>query len=290
MMSARLKTRQSRTAVGQALSKIILYVIVIIGAVLSFLPFYWMLVLATHSTQTIFHYPPPLLPGNHLVANYLNMLKVIPFWKNFLNSLIVASVTTFLTLLFCSMGGYAFAIYRFPGRNQLFSLMLGTMMVPSLVMLIPWFIVISRIGWINDLKALIVPGAVSAFGIFWMRQYVLANISAELVDAARVDGCSEFAIFFRIIAPLLKPAYGALGIMTFMGSWNAFFYPLVVLKKVEVATLPLALQILRGDPYRGGDYGVLMFGTALAMLPILIAFWAASRQFISGLTAGALKG
>jgi ABC-type glycerol-3-phosphate transport system permease component len=290
MMSARLKTRQSRTAVGQALSKIILYVIVIIGAVLSFLPFYWMLVLATHSTQTIFHYPPPLLPGNHLVANYLNMLKVIPFWKNFLNSLIVASVTTFLTLLFCSMGGYAFAMYRFPGRNQLFSLMLGTMMVPSLVMLIPWFIVISRIGWINDLKALIVPGAVSAFGIFWMRQYVLANISAELVDAARVDGCSEFAIFFRIIAPLLKPAYGALGIMTFMGSWNAFFYPLVVLKKVEVATLPLALQILRGDPYRGGDYGVLMFGTALAMLPILIAFWAASRQFISGLTAGALKG
>ncbi len=290
MMSARLQTRQSRTAVGQALSKIILYVIVIIGAVLSFLPFYWMLVLATHSTQTIFHYPPPLLPGNHLVANYLNMLKVIPFWKNFLNSLIVASVTTFLTLLFCSMGGYAFAMYRFPGRNQLFSLMLGTMMVPSLVMLIPWFIVISRIGWINDLKALIVPGAVSAFGIFWMRQYVLANISAELVDAARVDGCSEFAIFFRIIAPLLKPAYGALGIMTFMGSWNAFFYPLVVLKKVEVATLPLALQILRGDPYRGGDYGVLMFGTALAMLPILIAFWAASRQFISGLTAGALKG
>lgn len=289
-MSARLQTRQSRTVVGQALSKIVLYVIVIIGAVLSFLPFYWMLVLATHSTQTIFHYPPPLLPGNHLVANYLNMLKVIPFWKNFLNSLIVASVTTFLTLLFCSMGGYAFAMYRFPGRNQLFSLMLGTMMVPSLVMLIPWFIVISRIGWINDLKALIVPGAVSAFGIFWMRQYVQANISSELVDAARVDGCNEFAIFFRIIAPLLKPAYGALGIMTFMGSWNAFFYPLVVLKKVEVATLPLALQILRGDPYRGGDYGVLMFGTALAMLPVLIAFWAASRQFISGLTAGALKG
>jgi ABC-type glycerol-3-phosphate transport system permease component len=188
------------------------------------------------------------------------------------------------------MGGFAFAKYRFPGRDYLFAGMLGTMMVPSLVMLIPWFIIISRLDWVNDLKALIVPGAVSAFGIFWMRQYIAANVHSELLDAARVDGCSEVMIFFRIVAPLLKPAYGALGIMTFMSSWNAFFYPLLVLKKTESATLPLALQILRGDPYRGGDYGVLMFGTALAMLPILIVFWAASRQFISGLTTGAIKG
>jgi ABC-type glycerol-3-phosphate transport system permease component len=270
--------------------KAALYAVLIVGAVLSVFPFYWMLVLSTHTMQAIIHYPPPFLPGDNLVANYTNMLKVIPFWRNFMNSLLVALATTSLTLVFCSMGGYAFAMYRFPGRNVLFAGMLGTMMVPSLVMLIPWFIIISRLDWINDLKALIIPGAVSAFGIFWMRQYISANIHAELLDAARVDGCSEVMIFFRVVAPLLKPAYGALGIMTFMGSWNAFFYPLLVLKKTEAATLPLALQILRGDPYRGGDYGVLMFGTALAMLPVLIAFWAASRQFISGLTAGAIKG
>jgi len=289
-MSYRFGHQVHPPVINRLLTKLIMYVILIAGAILSFLPFYWMLILATHNTQTIFRYPPPMLPGTNLVQNYLNMLEVIPFWRNFLNSAIVAGISTLLTLLFCSMGGYAFAMYKFPGRDKLFGMMLGTMMVPFLVMLIPWFIIISRLGWLNDLKALIVPGAVSAFGIFWMRQYISANISSELLDAARVDGCSEFTIFFRVVAPLLGPAFGALGIMTFMGNWNAFFYPLLVLKKTEAATLPLALQILRGDPYRGGDYGVLMFGTALAMLPILIIFWAASKQFISGLTAGALKG
>lgn len=272
------------------LTKIVLYAFLIVGGLLSAFPFYWMLILATHTMKSIIHYPPPFLPGANLIVNYLNMLKVIPFWQNFLNSMVVAVSTTAFTLLFCSLGGYAFAMFRFPGKRLLFGGMLGTMMVPSLVTLIPWFIVISRLDWVNDLKALIVPGAVSAFGIFWMRQYIAANINTELLDAARVDGCSEINIFFKVVAPLLKPAYGALGIMTFMGSWNAFFYPLLVLKKTGSATLPLALQILRGDPYRGGDYGVLMFGTALAMLPILIAFWAASRQFIAGLTAGAIKG
>jgi ABC-type glycerol-3-phosphate transport system permease component len=272
------------------LTKTGLYALLILGGLLSVFPFYWMLILASHTMKSIITYPPPFLPGGNLIVNYFNMLKVIPFWRNFLNSLVVALSVTALTLLFCSMAGYAFAMYRFPGRRWLFGLMLGTMMIPSLVTLIPWFIIISRLNWINDLKALIVPGAVSAFGIFWMRQYIASNVNSELLDAARVDGCPEGLIFFRVIAPLLKPAYGALGIMTFMGSWNSFFYPLLVLKKTESATLPLALQILRGDPYRGGDYGVLMFGTALAMLPILIAFWVASRQFISGLTAGAIKG
>jgi ABC-type glycerol-3-phosphate transport system permease component len=271
-------------------TKIGLYTLLIVGGLISAFPFYWMLILASHTMKSIIQYPPPFLPGSNLIVNYLNMMKVIPFWQNFMNSMVVSLSVTILTLLFCSLGGYAFAMYRFPGRRLLFGAMLGTMMVPSLVMLIPWFIIISRLNWVNDLKALIIPGAVSAFGIFWMRQYIATNIHSELLDAARVDGCSEVMIFFKVVAPLLKPAYGALGIMSFMGSWNSFFYPLLVLKKTESATLPLALQILRGDPYRGGDYGVLMFGTALAMLPILIAFWAASRQFISGLTAGAIKG
>lgn len=278
------------SSVWKGLLKIVGYLVLIAGAVISFLPFYWMMVLATHSSKTIFKFPPPLLPSQNMVANYQNMLKAIPFWQNFGNSVLVAVCVTALTLLFSSMGGYAFAMYKFPGRNKLFSLMLSTMMVPFLVQVIPWFIVISRIGWLNDLKALIIPGAVSAFGIFWMRQYISSNVPAELLDAARIDGCHEFTIFFRVVAPLLSPAFGALGIMTFMGSWNNFFYPMIVLKKPEVLTLPLALQFLRGDPYRGGDYGVLMFGTAAVMLPILIVFWAASRRFISGLTAGALKG
>lgn len=289
-MSDYLSTKNKGQGVSGIITKVGLYAFLLVVAILSFMPFYWMLVLATHDTQTIFQYPPPLLPGGNALINYQNMLTVIPFWKNFLNSAVVAMAVTFSTLLFCSMGGYAFAMYKFPGKNVLFVLMLATLMVPFLVLIIPWFIIISRFGWLNDLRALIVPGAVSAFGIFWMRQYISSNISYELLDAARIDGCSEFMIFFRVVAPLLGPAYGALGILTFMGSWNSFFYPLVVIKDTDVATLPLALQLLRGDPYRGGDYGVLMFGTALGMLPVLIVFWAASRRFISGLTAGALKG
>ncbi len=272
------------------ITKIVMYLFLIIGAILSFLPFYWMLTLATLDSKAIFQFPPPLLPGHNTLINYKNMMTVIPFWRNLFNSAFVATCVTGLTLLFCSMGGFAFAMYKFPGRNKLFALMLSTMMIPGLVQLIPWFIIISRLKWINHLEALIIPSAVTAFGIFWMRQYIAANIPAELLDAARIDGCPEFTIFFRVIAPLLSPAYGALGIMTFMGSWNNFLYPLTVLRKKDVATLPIALQLLRGDPYRGGDYGVLMFGTALAMLPILIVFWAASRKFIAGLTAGALKG
>lgn len=289
-MSLNGARRSTFSVISSLFVKVVLYATLTGGAILSFLPFYWMLILSTHNTQRIFRYPPPLLPGGNLIINYQNMLPVIPFWRNFFNSASIAITTTLLTLLFCSMGGYAFAMYRFPGRDRLFFLMLSTMMVPWLVGLIPWFIIISRLGWLNDFKALIVPGAVSAFGIFWMRQYISANIPTELLDAARIDGCSEFMIFFRVVAPLLSPAYGALGIMTFMGSWNSFFYPLLVLKDSKMATLPLALQILRGDPYRGGDYGVLMLGTALAMLPVLLVFWAASRRFISGLTAGAVRG
>ncbi len=285
-----LSARSRNQRLSGFTTKVALYAFLLVVAVLSFMPFYWMLILATHDTQTIFQYPLPLLPGGNALINYQNMLTVIPFWKNFLNSAVVAVAVTLSTLLFCSMGGYAFAMYKFPGKNGLFILMLATLMVPFLVLIIPWFIIISRLGWLNDLRALIVPGAVSAFGIFWMRQYISSNISSELLDAARIDGCSEFSIFFRVVAPILGPAYGALGILTFMGSWNSFFYPLVVIKNTDVATLPLALQLLRGDPYRGGDYGVLMFGTALGMLPVLVIFWAASRRFISGLTAGALKG
>jgi ABC-type glycerol-3-phosphate transport system permease component len=266
------------------------YLLLILGAVIAFFPFYWMLTLATHKSQMIFRYPPPLLPGTNLLKNYQAMLSVIPFWQNFWNSTIVAVSITLLTLLLASMGGYAFAVYKFPGRDKLFALMLSTMMVPFLVQVIPWFIIISRLGWLNELKALIIPGAVSAFGIFWMRQYVAANVPLELLDASRIDGCHEFTIFFRVVTPLLSPAYGALGIMTFMTNWNNFFYPLIVLKKTQALTLPLALQMLYGDMYRGTDYGVLMFGTSLAMLPILIVFWASSRRFIAGLTAGALKG
>src|SRR5690606_4537005 len=223
--------------------------------------------------------------------NYQNMLTVIPFWRNFANSVLVAGIHTVLALLFCSMGGFAFAMYRFPGRDRLFGLMLATMMIPWMAGIIPWFILISKwLHWINRYEALIIPGAASAFGIFWMRQYIQESIPAELLDAARIDGCHEFFIFFRVVAPLLAPAYAALGIMLFVGSWNAFMGPLLVIQEKTMYTLPVALALPRQDPQRGYDAGVLMLGTGMATLPMLIVFLMATRRFMAGLTIGAIKG
>jgi ABC-type glycerol-3-phosphate transport system permease component len=259
-------------------------------SVVIFLPFLFMLVEATHSSGEMLQTPPPLLPGVRTAENYSSIVATVPFWRNYLNSFIVAAATTLLSLAFCSLGGYAFAMLDFPLKKLLFSALLGTVMLPWLVNLVPWFIITTRLRWTNNFLAVIVPAAGSAFGVFWMRQYISSTVHPALIDAARIDGCPEGIIFFRIVAPLLAPAYAALGIMNFLGSWNNFFYPFLVLTRKSMMTLPLALNLLRGDPYRGMDYGVLMLATTLALAPVMLVFWAASRRFIAGMTAGAVKG
>jgi multiple sugar transport system permease protein len=291
MTTAEVSVFKSRRKWRNVWEKGLLNGLLLLGAVLSAFPFYWMLVLATHSTMEIFHWPPLFLPGTNIMINYEVMMSIIPFWRNLFNSAFVAVTHTFLVLILCSMAGYAFAMYRFPGRDKLFAIMLATMMIPWLVGIVPWFILMSKwLHWINRYEALIIPGAASAFGIFWMRQYIRSTIPSELLDAARIDGCPEYQVFFRVVAPLLAPAYGALGIMTFMGSWNAFMTPLLVMQDKVMYTLPVALALLRQDPQRGFDAGALMLGTSMAVLPILIVFLLAARQFMAGLTMGALKG
>jgi len=267
-------------------------ILLILGAlaVLTFFPFYMMVIQATHTSKEILTTPPPLGPGVHALSNYGKVVAVVPFWRNFLNSVVVSASITAATLLFCSLGGYAFAVYEFPLKRALFATLLGTMMLPWLVNLIPWFIIVTRLRWLNSFLSLIVPSAVSAFGVFWMRQYVSGNVPRELLDAARIDGCPEGLIFFRVVVPILSPALAALAIMNFLPSWNSFFYPLLVLTRAKVMTLPLVLNLLRGDPYRGMDYGVLMTATTMALAPVMIVFWLAARRFISGMTAGAIKG
>ncbi len=285
-MSARPRPRRPRSV-----SRALLYALLLLGAFLSIFPFYWMLMLSTQSSTAIFRWPPPLLPGANLMGNYRTMIELIPFWRNLFNSAFVAITQTALALLLCSMAGYAFALHRFPGRDKLFALMLMTMMIPWMAGIVPWFILISKwLHWSNRYEALIIPGAATAFGIFWMRQYIQDAIPAELLDAARIDGCPEFLIFFRVVAPLLGPAYGALGIMTFMGNWNSFMVPLLVMQEKNMYTLPVALNLLQLSPQHGYDAGSLMLGTSMAVLPILVVFLIASRRFMAGLTAGALKG
>jgi multiple sugar transport system permease protein len=266
-----------------------IYLFLFIGALLSLFPFYWMWILATCSNREIFRFPPSFFFRTNFLENYRNLMSRLPFWRNFFNSAFIATTYTALSLFFCSLGGFAFAKYNFPGKDKLFSFMLATMMIPGMIGIIPWFIIMKWLNWINSFKALIIPGVANAFGIFWLRQYMQESIPDELLDAARIDGCPEYQIFFRVVFPLIVPALSALGIMNFLGSWNNFMGPLLILKDEVKYTLPVALSTLRGDATRGFDYGRLLCGTALAITPVLIVYVLAARKFISGLTMGAIK-
>ena len=267
--------------------KISLYFILIVIALVMLLPFYMMFVMSTLSTNEIYSFPPIMWFGDNLVTNFRNMVEAVNLPRAFLNSCIVTFTYTFLVLLFCSMGGYAFSVYDFPGRSKLFGILLGTMMVPATASIIPWFIMISRLHWVNSFQALIIPGCANAFGIFWMRQYCQNNVPASLMEAARIDGCSEWTIFFRVIAPILKPAYASLGIMQFVNMWNEFMQALIILRDEDLYTLPLLLRSMVSD--RGTDYGAMMLASTCAVLPLLICFLCASKFFMDGLTAGAVK-
>lgn len=264
-----------------------IYVLVAAAGLIMLMPFYFMFVFATHSRTDIFSLPPPLLFGEDFFLNIHIIEQHIPFWRNLGWSLYVALLSTLLTLLFCSMGGYAFAMFRFRAKNMLFGLVMGTMLLPSFMNMIPTFMIMDALGWIDQPRALYIPGAASAFGIFLMRQFISSSIPKELIEAARMDGCSELGIYFRIVVPLLKPAMGTLGLITFIASWNNFINPLIVMRSAEMATLPLALRNLQSPV--NTEWGALMAGSAIATIPLLILFMICSRQLISGLTTGAVK-
>ena len=263
------------------------YCMVGIGALVMLAPFYFMFVFATHSRTEIFSLPPPLFFGDDFLANLQILTSRLPFWRNLGWSFYVALASTALTLLFCSMGGYAFALFDFRFKNLLFGLVMGTMLLPSFMNMIPTFMIMDILGWIDQPRALYIPGAASAFGIFLMRQFVLASVPKELVEAARMDGCNELAIYWHIVLPLLTPALGTLGLITFIASWNNFIGPLIVMRSPDMYTLPLALRSLQSPV--DTEWGALMAGSAIATIPLLLLFALSSRQLISGLTAGAVK-
>lgn len=269
-------------------SSLAAYGLVAVGMLIMLSPFYLMFVFATHTRTEIFSMPPPLWFGDNFFDNLALLLDRIPFWRNFANSVYVGLMTTALTLLFCSMGGYAFAMFEFKHKKTLFGLVLGTMLLPPFLGLIPTFMIMDTLDWLDQPRALYIPGAAGAFGIFLMRQYIASAIPKELVEAARMDGCSEFGIFVRIVLPLITPALGTLGMVTFIGSWNNFIGPLVVMRSAETYTLPLALRSMQSPV--NTEWGAVMAGSAIAVLPLLIIFFMSSRRLIDGLTAGAVRG
>lgn len=257
------------------------------GALLMLAPFYFMFVFATHLRSEIFQLPPPVFFGDGLRENFDILLARIPFWRNLGWSLYIAVMTTVLTLLVCSMGGYAFAMYEFRYKKPLFAMVAGIMMLPAFLNMIPTFVVMDALGWINQPRALYVPAAANAFGIFMMRQFISASVPREILEAARMDGCGEFRVFRRIVLPLLGPPLAVLGLITFIASWNNFVGALVVLRTSDMYTLPLALRSMQSPV--DTEWGAMMLGAAIATIPLLVAFAFASRRVISGLTAGAVK-
>ncbi len=279
--------RPSTQSLGSGMTRVSAYALVGLGMLVMLAPFWFMFVFATHSRTDIFSLPPPLWFGADLISNLKILTDKIPFWRNLGWSLYVALASTALTLLFCSMAGYAFAMFEFRFKRALFGLVMGTMLLPSFMSMIPSFMVMDLLGWIDQPRALYIPGAASAFGIFLMRQFVSSAVPRELIEAARMDGCSELGIYWRIVLPLLKPALGTLGLIAFIASWNNFIGPLVVMRSPDMYTLPLALRSLQSPV--DTEWGALMAGSAIATLPLIALFLVSSRQLINGLTAGAVK-
>jgi multiple sugar transport system permease protein len=273
---------------GSLLSDWLVHGLVLFGALVMLAPFYFMFVFATHTNKEILSVPPPLWFGDALLDNLKLLLQRLPhFWDNVGWSLYVALATTALNLFFCSLAGYAFALLEFPWRERLFSAVMVTLLLPSFLGMVPTVLTMSWLGWMNEHRALIVPGACGAVGVFLMRQYIAQAVPRDLVDAARLDGCGEFTIYGRVILPLIGPALATLALITFIGAWNNFMGPLVILRDMDRYTVPLALRALQGTGQT--PWGAICAGAAIAVLPLLALFIVASRRLIEGLTAGAVK-
>jgi cellobiose transport system permease protein len=272
---------------GTRTQRIITHLLLLIGLVISVFPFYWMIVMATNTTSDIYRVPPKVIFGGQLIANITKVLQSIDFFRNFLNTLSVAVIVTVLVLFFCSIAGFTFAKFDFPGKNVLFGILLATMILPTAGSLVASFVIMADLGWIGTFLPLIVPSMVSAFGIFWMRQYSLTSIHSELIDAGRIDGCNHFRLYWNIALPALRPALGFLGILTFITTWNDYLWPLIVLNDSRLYTLQVALASLNG--IYSTDYSMIMAGTLMSTIPLIIIFFFGARQFIANISAGAVK-
>ncbi|WP_037885774.1 carbohydrate ABC transporter permease [Streptomyces viridochromogenes] len=267
---------------------IVLHAVLIVGLLLSAFPFYWAVIMSTHTSSEIFSYPPKLLPGSHFPENVRSLFDAIDFFGSMGNSLLVATTVTFLVLFFDSLAAFVFAKFRFPGRKLLFALLMLIFMVPAQLAAIPQFVIMAKIGWIGSMTALIVPAAANAFGIFWMRQYMKSAIHDELLDAAKLDGANFMRQYWHVALPVVRPGLAFLGIFTFMGQWNDYAWPLIALTNPDNVTLQVALSQLNGT-HGTTDYGMVMTGAVLALVPLLIVFAIGARQIIGDLAKGAVR-
>jgi multiple sugar transport system permease protein len=268
-----------------------MYAILAIGLVIALAPMLWTLSSSLKPVEEIFDYPPAVLPETWEFNNYVRIFSEFSFVRWFINSVVTSAVATVIGVFLCALGGFGFAKYNFRGKNVLFAILLSSMMIPFVVLLIPLFQLMAYLDWIDSYQALIAPWIAPAFGVFLMRQFITQTISDEMLDAGRIDGASEFGLFWRLVLPVVRPALAALGIWFFLNIYNAFLWPLVVLSSTEKFTLPLGLTtVLTALSAQEVEYGLAMAGSIVAAAPMIVVFVVLRRQFIEGLTLGSVKG
>jgi lactose/L-arabinose transport system permease protein len=263
------------------------YLVAVGGALLFVLPLFWTIVWSSWDTASIFSFPPKFAPGPDFVKNLTDLRGSLDIWRVTFNSVVVSVIGMVGALFFCSLAGFAFAKYRFRGRTVLFYLLLATMAVPGWVTVVPLFVIMLRLNWVNTYQGLIIPGLIPAFGVFLMRQSIEQGVPDELLDAARIDGAGELRIFLQVVLPVMLPNLAALAIFLFAGSWNNLFWPLVMARTADMYTLPVALATLLGQ--YSHPYGQVMFGSLIMVVPPLVLFLTLQRYFIQGLVVGAVK-
>ncbi len=273
--------RSDRAGIGTYLALGILVLV-------SLFPLYWSVVVASNDQATVGRYPPTLLPGPHLWEHVRTAFSQANFGRALVNSTVVCCAITFSVLLTSTLAGFAFSKLRFRGRNGLFGVVVATMLIPTQLGAIPLYIMVTRwFGWSNDLRAVVLPSLVTAFGVFFMRQYLVAALPDELIDAARVDGASTFRIYRSIVLPIARPAAAVLGLLTFVTYWNDLFWPLIVLNsenptvQVAISNLAAGIQV---------DYALTLTGAVIGTVPMLVVFVLLGRQIVGGIMQGAVKG
>lgn len=270
------------------MTRLVTHACIWIGVLLSLFPFYWLFAMSTQTTAQIFGYPVDLLPSNQMMVNIRGVLGSIDLFRAMLNSFIVSGSLALLVMFFDSLAAFTFAKFEFPGKSVLFRILIATFLIPSGLSLVPSFVLMSKLGWVGGLQALIVPGAANAFGIFLLRQFCETSLPNELIESARVDGANFFRTYWSVALPMLRGGVAFLGIFTFIGAWNDYVWPLVVLVNPAEQTLQTALAQL--NTIYSTNYGWVMAGALISVLPLIAVFIIGSRHFIANIAAGAVKG
>jgi multiple sugar transport system permease protein len=273
----------------ERIGNVIAWIILAIGAFASTVPFLWMVSTSLKNFDEVYSWPPSFIPQTIQWGNYIEAWRRLPFGIFFRNSAYISVCVALGQMFTCSLAGYSFSRLRFPGRDTIFLLYLATMMVPFAVIMIPLFITMRTFGWVDSHLALIVPGLVSVYGTFLMRQF-MATLPKELEDAARVDGCSFFRLYLTIILPSAKPALATLGILEFMGTWNDFLWPLIVLNAISKKTLPLGLLMFQAQSTMKTPWHLMMASATFAILPILVVFTLGQKYYVQGIVTSGIKG